>query len=219
MIKNTQFDSMIEVFHDDGTGSGQVDPSKLNALFDWRKGEKHPDSVLIAKLSLLLSFDVYSLRLNLRNLGIEVDNIANLRLSEAKREELNRYMVGLPRERIVAEAIEADLDEIVKSIRNRFKEFDKHTASMWENLSAEKFRKVKNLIENNHATIGGFLCGAQIKLDGFQTQCLKAKMTNRQLNDYVLTYVQPGLDRIKNIDHAAHHANQPEFGNAAKDHQ
>ncbi len=92
MIKNVQFESMIEVFHDDETGSGQIDPASLGSLFGWPKGKKHPDGVLIAKLSLLQSFDVYTLRMNLRSLGIKVEDNEHLRLSQNKREELNRYM-------------------------------------------------------------------------------------------------------------------------------
>ena len=305
MLKNSQCESMIEVFRDDETGSGQVDPSKVGTLLDWPKGEKHPDGVLVAKLGLLQSFDVYSLRINLRSLGIDVENIADLRLSDAKRSELNRYMAGftrplvnminagdndvaiddigdlvntsrmqgdahalnnlrklssklriilsqlpafladygdvflslayfkdryedvlskhvylkeklgalkdgdgLAREREIAIAVESDLDEIIKSVRDRLDEFDQHTDAMWEAWTAEKFHQVKNLIESNHSTIGGLLCGAQVKLDGFQACCQKGNLSSKQLTEYVVTYMKPGLDRIKNIEHAAHYANQ-----------
>jgi hypothetical protein len=40
MIKNVHFDSMIELFHDSETGSGQVEPSRLGRMFDWPPGEK-----------------------------------------------------------------------------------------------------------------------------------------------------------------------------------
>ena len=43
------------------------------------------------------SFDVYSLRIQLRLLGINVDDIESLRLSEKKRAELTKYMVGFTR--------------------------------------------------------------------------------------------------------------------------
>jgi len=311
MLKNSQCESMIEVFRDDETGSGQVDPSKVGTLLDWPKGKKHPDGVMVAKLGLLQSFDVYSLRINLRSLGIDVENFADLRLSDAKRVELNRYMAGftrplvnminagdsdveiddindlvkpselqgnadaldnlrklsrklkiilsqlpafladygdvflslayfkdryddvlskhvslkeklgvlkdangLVREREIAIVVESDLDEIIKSVRDRLDVFDKHTDAMWEAWTAEKFHQVKNLIESNHSTIGGLLCGAQVKLDGFQACCQKENVSSTQLAEYVATYMKPGLDRIKNIEHAAHYANHPHQQNA-----
>ena len=110
MIKNVQFESMIEVFRDEEAGSGQIDPSRLSAMFGWPKGQKHPDGVLIAKLSLLQSFDVYSLRMSLRNLGIKVDDISDLRLSETKRRELNRYMRDFTRPLI--DIVYSDTDDV-----------------------------------------------------------------------------------------------------------
>lgn len=43
MVKNIQLDSMVELFKDDNSGSGQVEPSRLGRMFEWPVGEKHPD--------------------------------------------------------------------------------------------------------------------------------------------------------------------------------
>lgn len=134
MIKNVQFESMIEVFHDDETGSGQVDPSNIGSMFGWPKGEKHPDGVLIAKLSLLQSFDVYSLRISLRNLGIKVENIDDLRLSEATRQELDRYMRVFTRPLvniIYSGGVDSGVSDITEMIM-AFRDHDNETAR--ENL-------------------------------------------------------------------------------------
>jgi hypothetical protein len=308
MIKNVQFDSMIEVFHDDETGSGQVDPSALGSMFGWPKGEKHPDGVLVAKLSLLQSFDVYTLRMHMRSLGIKVEDNEHLRLSDSKREELNRYMrvftrplvniiftegeasgisdigdlMGLFRgqdnkvalenlrklsaklkvilgqlpefltdygdvflslayfkdrfddispksefflknlarlkadkslrsdPQIVAAAstVESELNDIMTAIGGRIETFDNHTATMWDNLTSDSFRQVKLLIESNHAMIGGMLCGLQIKLDGFHERFHEKEATTRQIADYIISNIKPGIDRIKNIERSSHYANQ-----------
>jgi hypothetical protein len=52
----------------------------------------HPDLVLLRKVSSLPSFDVYSLRLLLRSLGIQVAGQSALKLSEAKIASLSTYM-------------------------------------------------------------------------------------------------------------------------------
>jgi len=46
MIKNVHFDSVIEVFNDGASGSGQIDPSKLGRLFNWPQGENTPMACL-----------------------------------------------------------------------------------------------------------------------------------------------------------------------------
>lgn len=308
MIKNVQFESMIEVFRDEEAGSGQVDPSKLGTMFGWPKGKKHPDGVLIAKLGLLQSFDIYTLRMNLRSLGVQVEDIADLRLSETRQRELNLYMrdftrplinlifsdgeeigvndisdlVGIFRDQnnkvaldnlkrlstklkvilgqlpafladygdvflslayfkdrfddistksefflvklgklkhdatlksdpqIVASvgAVEEELNDIMMAISGRIQTFDNHSATMWEDLTAESFREVKLLIESSHAIIGGMLCGLEIKMAGFHEKFYEREATNRQVADYIVSNVRPGLDRIKNIERSAHYANQ-----------
>lgn len=337
MIKNVHFNSMIEVFKDEESGSGQIDPSKLGRLFDWPPGEKHPDGVLVAKLSLLQSFDVYSLRIQLRSLGIEVEDNAHLRLSDSKRRVLDKYMrvftkplmdlISGPGEsivdldtvgdenamlRIVGEAPDDELDlsasatddvngdgiddindlfqgkdrkqsirnmkqiskklkiilpelpdfltdygdvflslayfkdqydaiatrigrflqkveqikyddiaisnaetmamlesvkyelkEILIHIAARLETFDQHTSSMWENLNGDSFRKVKILIESNHSTIGGMLCGLHIKMEGYEELCHDQIPSNHVIVDYIAAYIYPGIERIKNIERSS----------------
>jgi len=300
MIKNVHFDSVIEVFNDGASGSGQIDPSKLGRLFNWPQGEKHPDGVLVAKLSLLQSFDIYSLRIQLRSLGVEVENSDHLRLSSSKRRELDKYMrvftqplmklmstevdeigiVGtgditsllkdggsekklhnlkqlsvklkiilsaLPdfltdygdvflslayfkdqfdaieprierflqkveemkhndatsRDRQIMETldfVETGLNEIMGFISGRIKNFDRHAETMWENLNVDSFRKVKALIESNHAMIGGMLCGLFIKMNSYEEQFGDYSPSDRAVADYVKAYIKPGIARIKYIE-------------------
>ncbi|MBL4721758.1 MAG: hypothetical protein JKY20_11590 [Alphaproteobacteria bacterium] len=92
MMKNVALESAIEVFRGDETGSGQVDPSRLGRMFDWPAGGKHPDAILIAKLSLMQSFDIYTLRMQLRQLGVNIENSEDLKLSSAKTAKLKKHM-------------------------------------------------------------------------------------------------------------------------------
>jgi hypothetical protein len=306
MVKNARGDSMIELFQDSDTGSGQVDPSRLGRMFDWPVGEKHPDGVLVAKLGLLQSFDVYTLRMQLRSFGIEVENIDDLRLSDRRRHELDRYMrvftrplmdliyskdeqIGLsnigdliasfnrgdnriarenlnrlagklkiilaklpafltdygdvflslayfkdqydklvPRLEVLLIKIEelkrdeicrndrqlkelltnvgVELNEIMASITARIESFDSHTATMWQNLSADTFRKVKIMIESNHGTIGGMLCGLYVKTQGYEDKFGETEASNQVLADYIAAYIKPGIDRIKSIERSAQFA-------------
>ena len=97
LVKNARLEGMLEVFRGPGTGSGQFDPDSLEQSFDIADEDEATDGDKIRALAMLNSFDVYSLRIQLRGLGIDVENVENLRLSKAKRAELTKYMVGFTR--------------------------------------------------------------------------------------------------------------------------
>lgn len=89
MVKNSHLESVIELFNDKDTGSGQISPDKLRQVFS---NVSSADLEVIHNLAELQSYDVYSLRITLRQNGIEIDNYDDLKLSEEKQEELHIYM-------------------------------------------------------------------------------------------------------------------------------
>lgn len=97
MIKNARLESAIELFRDGGSGSGQVEPKELHGYFQDVGGALSHDLIILDRLSSLESFDVYSLRLELRNLDIGFEDFSALQLSEAKRAELTEYMRAFTR--------------------------------------------------------------------------------------------------------------------------
>ena len=88
MIKNHHLESVVEVFDDSTTGSGQVAVDGLHQVFSSVEGT---DVDLLKRLAGLGSYDVYSLRIALRKQGIQVDE-GELRLSEGKQRELDGFM-------------------------------------------------------------------------------------------------------------------------------
>lgn len=91
LVKNSRLETMVELFSDPEAGSGQLAIKDLPREFNW-KDPNHPDLRMITKLGQLNSYDVYSMRLALRSLDIDVSDIAALTLSEAKTKELATYM-------------------------------------------------------------------------------------------------------------------------------
>ena len=83
---------MVEVFHGKDTGSGQIRPDQLPKIYDF-SGRRAGDIEIIKALCKLPSYDVYSLRIQLRRLGIDVDEQVALRLSDEKVEQLTSYMI------------------------------------------------------------------------------------------------------------------------------
>jgi hypothetical protein len=92
LIKNNAVRSVVELFSGEGIGSGQLNIEDLSNEFGWEIMDPPKDLVMLRKLALLPSFDVYSLRISLRELGIRVNDLAALNLSDRKKAELSRYM-------------------------------------------------------------------------------------------------------------------------------
>lgn len=97
MIKNAQLISVVELFNDENSGSGQLGVSDLPNEFDWAEGSSHPDMILLRKVAALPSYDVYSLRIALRQLDINVEDVSALRLSDDMNRELGTYMTDFTR--------------------------------------------------------------------------------------------------------------------------
>ena len=97
MVKNARLQSVVELFRDQQTGSGQVDVEDLPAMMGWPDDKLHPDLVLMRKLALLPSYDVYSLRITLRREKIDIENIGALKLSDEKIDQLTQYMMMFTR--------------------------------------------------------------------------------------------------------------------------
>jgi len=102
LIKNSRLESVVELFSGQGTGSGQILPDDIGKLFNWADPEEHADFHTIRHLSTMPSYDVYSLRIGLRELGVEVNDESQLRLSGSKADELSRYMKIFTRPLIAA---------------------------------------------------------------------------------------------------------------------
>lgn len=93
LIKNVRLRSVVEVFSDDQTGSGQVEIEALPRMFEWPDLQLHPDQAILRRLAMLPSYDVYSLRISLREHGIPVNDYSALKLSPDKATELTKYMI------------------------------------------------------------------------------------------------------------------------------
>lgn len=91
LVKNAALQGVVELFSDMESGSGQIHPDNLGQFFDFA-GERGDDLAIIESLSVLPSYDVYSLRLELRDLGISIADNDQLKLSDEKARELAIYM-------------------------------------------------------------------------------------------------------------------------------
>ncbi len=303
LIKNVRLDTVVELFNDEASGSGQMDIEDLGAEFGWPEGQSHPDLDLMRRLGLLHSYDVYSLRILLRKLGIEVNNQDALKLSPSMGKALTAHMshftrpliqqifgsedlaiqdfsgvialfrdpdvakarekleimatkldIGLEEvpkfledygdiflslsyykrcldkiEPVITEFLEAMLalrdnwqlrsdqnlmntckqvqkifNQLMANITGRFESFDRSTENLWDNISADRFRKIKKLIENYHTTMGGTLCSLSVKMDAW-ARLFPNEYTGGPVKrgEFIMSEIKQGLDKIQKIEEAA----------------
>jgi hypothetical protein len=98
MIKNSRLESVVEIFEGQGIGSGQV---KVEALRQTFKNIASDDLDILGKLAELPSYDVYSLRILLREHDLAIKDNSYLQLSTQKQHELEGLMVKFTRPLIV----------------------------------------------------------------------------------------------------------------------
>jgi hypothetical protein len=101
LIKNVRLESVVELFTDTNAGSGQMEIEDLVTEFQWNPIKPPKDLIMIRNLGLLPSYDVYSLRIKLRELGIDIENSQDLKLSDNKKKELTSYMTEFTRPLII----------------------------------------------------------------------------------------------------------------------
>jgi len=303
MIKNVRLQAVVELFSDEQSGSGQMDIEDVPKELCWPSVPPHPDLIVLRKLALLQSYDVYSLRVLLREQGIPVNEISALRLSKTKIDELTTYMSTFTRplireiygdgdtsiesfEDIVAlfrdpdirraksklqamadrleigildipgfledygdiflslsyyrnclDAISPIIEEFFDSLENirtnrqlasdlglmavcvkiensingsmaavtgRFENFDRSTDAMWDDLTAERFRKVRDLIRSYHTTIGGVLCALSVKMAAWKRLFPDANTGGPiKRAEFIMSEVRQGLDNIQRIEDSA----------------
>ena len=303
LIRNAHLDAVVEVFDDTETGSGQVDIEDLAKEMRWRLSPPHPDLEILRTLGQLPSYDVYSLRVSLRENGITVDAIDSLKLSPAKTQELTSYMakfiqplmleiygrddvsiqsfedvvmlfrhpdvdearqklfmlaeklgievIEIPRfledygdiflsfsyyrncldniapimddflesigslrknyqmkndKRLMQTCLymESTMNGLLAAITGRFENFDLSTKDLWQDLSATRFEKVRNLIASYHTTIGGVLCALSVKLDAWSRLFPDSSIGGPvKRAEFIMTEMRLGFEKIQKIEDSA----------------
>ena len=300
LIKNVRLESVVEVFNDQDAGSGQLGIEDLSQEFDWPSNDPPEDLVMLRRLGMLPSYDVYSLRVSLRDQGIAVNDVSALKLSEEMTERLTDYMKDFTRPLIAqiygggevdiqdfsdviklfrdpdvekalekiktmatkleiqpeeiprfmedygdiflslsyyrqcldaiepiitgflfaidelrdnfqlkhevglmqtCDMLESVINERMAQITGRFENFERGTKHMWDNISAERFRKVESVISSYHTTIGGVLCALSVKMDAWHRLFPDPKLGGPgKKAEFIMSEMKQGTERIQKID-------------------
>ncbi len=96
LIKNARLEGAVELYSGGATGRGLVSPKALERVFDF-SGDRAIDLEIVKKLAVLPSYDVYSLRVGLRELNIPIDDVESLKLSDEMAQSLLAHMTAFTR--------------------------------------------------------------------------------------------------------------------------
>ena len=304
LIKNVRLNSVIELFADKDTGSGQIEIEDLPHQFNWNMSDPPADMIIMRKVGALPSYDVYSLRISLREMGITINDYDTLKLSDAMNKELTSYMTEFTRPLIVQiygndddisiesfedvinlfrapdikkalekiqimadklkikpeeiprfmedygdiflslsyyrrcldaiepiitefleamnglrdnyqfkadqnlrgtmETMEATINGLMAAITGRFENFERGTKHMWDDISAERFRKVEQLISSYHTTIGGVLCSLSVKMDAWiKLFPTPASGGPGKRAEFIMSEMKQGMENIQEIEDSA----------------
>lgn len=110
-----------------------------------------------------------------------------------------------PRFMSSCEFLEERLSNVITSITGRFESFNRHTADMWCNLTAESFRKVRNLITAHHVTVGGVLCGLSVKMRLWDARFGRMREGAAVLSraEFIMSEMRQGIEKIEQIEASA----------------
>ncbi len=100
-------------------------------------------------------------------------------------------------------------DEVVrfleKSIRERLNRLQYSFETFWGDINQASFASLQQQIEDNHSSMGAVLCGLVVKMRGwekaFPENSAAGGPTTRA--KFVVTDMEPGLDKLKNMENEA----------------
>ena len=100
--------------------------------------------------------------------------------------------------------MEPTINELMAAVTGRFENFERGTKHMWDNISAERFRKVEQLIKGYHTTIGGVLCSLSVKMDAWANLFPTPSVGGPgKRAEFMMSEMRQGMDNIQKIEDSA----------------
>lgn len=95
------------------------------------------------------------------------------------------------------------LTDIITSLTGRFESFHQHSNDMWDHVTAESFRNVKEMVAGHHTTLGGVLCGLAVKMSMWEEKFGGGRGGLVQRSEFIMSEMRHGIDTIAAIEKSA----------------
>lgn len=99
--------------------------------------------------------------------------------------------------------VSGTIHHIIGSVVDRFEEFDRRSVFDWNALTLEEFGMARQQIFDHQATLAEVLCGMTVKVYEWRNRFAKPNAAIQQRIDFVLSDLQPGLDRLLKVESSA----------------
>lgn len=99
--------------------------------------------------------------------------------------------------------VEPTFSERLAAITGHFENFDLSSMDMWNNISAERFQKVKDMIVGYHTSIGGVLCALTVKMASWKRLFPNPGAGGpMRRSEFIMSDLRQGIDKIVKIEDA-----------------
>lgn len=119
--------------------------------------------------------------------------LADIRGNHQLRNEVNLMKI--------VDFTEQTINGTLTNVTGRLESFDRATADMWRNLSAERFRKIEELILSYHTVIGAVLCALSVKMNAWTEQFpVPSAGGPVRRAAFIMSDMRQGIDRIAAVE-------------------
>jgi hypothetical protein len=99
--------------------------------------------------------------------------------------------------------VEQTINGLTANVTGRLESFDRSTNDMWQDLTADRFRRMEKLIKNYHASIGGILCALSVKMNAWKRVFPSTAASGPvRRAEFIVSDMRQGIDRILAIEDA-----------------
>ena len=96
--------------------------------------------------------------------------------------------------------VEGSLNELAAQVTGRLESFERNSKDLWNNVSAERFRKIETLVRSYHVGLGGALCTLSVKMNTWERTFPNKNAIPGRVAEFITTDMRQGLEKIKKIE-------------------
>lgn len=125
-------------------------------------------------------------------------------LAELKELRKNFQLKNNPMFMTTCQQMDNVFTNVTAAIVGRFENFDRGTKDMWQNISADRFRRVEAMITAYHTTIGGVLCALSVKMAAWQKLFPRRNVGSPPRKaEFIMSEMRHGLEKMMQIERSA----------------
>ncbi len=187
------FDDIVELFkHADGKKARE----KLQTMAD-KLGIKVNDLPKFLEdygdIYLSLSYYRQCLELIVPIIDGFVDSLDDIRNNFQFKDNVNLMKT--------CDMMESTIKRLKTTIADRLETFERETRDLWDDISAERFEKVADLIRGYHTFIGGVLCALSVKMGAWSKLFPNRRAGGlAKRTEFILSEMKLGVEKLRELE-------------------